>query len=90
MGEMGAAAAILQLLGKWYLQAADEAPAVVGPVLTMLWEGVQSSQQVIVTVILGSCHPIISWFEVFFRFSIFLMDTWLGVEGFDCIVNELD
>eukprot|EP00956_Cyclotella_meneghiniana_P015705 scaffold24337_cov82-Cyclotella_meneghiniana.AAC.5 len=27
----------LQLLPKWYLQAADEAPAVGGPVLTMLW-----------------------------------------------------
>ena len=53
---MGAAAAILQLLRKWYLQAADEAPAVGGPVLTMLW-GVQSSQQVIVTVILGSWLP---------------------------------
>eukprot|EP00956_Cyclotella_meneghiniana_P007069 scaffold9608_cov44-Cyclotella_meneghiniana.AAC.2 len=38
----------LQLLRKWYLQAADKAPAVGGPVLTMLW-GVQSSQQVIVT-----------------------------------------
>eukprot|EP00956_Cyclotella_meneghiniana_P034005 scaffold100841_cov68-Cyclotella_meneghiniana.AAC.1 len=37
----------LQLLSKLYLQAADEAPAVGGPVLTMLWE-VQSSQQVIV------------------------------------------
>ena len=36
----------------------DEAPAVGGPVSTMFW-GVQSSQQVIVTVILGSCHPII-------------------------------
>ena len=52
----------LQLLSKWYLQAADEAPAVGGPVLAMLW-GVQSPQQVIVTVILGSCHPIISWTE---------------------------
>ena len=37
----------------------DEAPAVGGPVLTMLWR-MQSSQQVIITVILGSCHPIIS------------------------------
>ena len=49
----------LQLLRKWYLQAAYEAPAVRRPVSAMLW-GVQSSQQVIVMVILGCCHPIIS------------------------------
>eukprot|EP00956_Cyclotella_meneghiniana_P023956 scaffold47562_cov61-Cyclotella_meneghiniana.AAC.2 len=35
--------------GIWYLQAANEAPAVRGPVLTMFW-GVQSSQQVIVAI----------------------------------------
>ena len=29
----------LHLLHKWYLQAADEAPAVGGPVLAMMWGG---------------------------------------------------
>ena len=38
---------------------ADEAPVVGGPVLTMLW-GYEVTRQVIITVILGSCHPIIS------------------------------
>ena len=51
-----------KMKGIWGVQivlVADEAPLVSGPVLTMLW-GYEVTRQVIVTVILGSCHPIIS------------------------------
>eukprot|EP00956_Cyclotella_meneghiniana_P004892 scaffold6048_cov90-Cyclotella_meneghiniana.AAC.7 len=41
----------LHLLHKWYLQAADEAPAVRGPVLAMMWGGCKVRNRSIVTML---------------------------------------